>query len=130
MQTVLIIDTDLGFVFWLGGVLDDGGYRAIPARDVSDAISLVDQFKLEIDVLIVNLTLQKSAPFVEYLRRLNVKVIALTEDEEAPLPTHVDASRQRPSTVEESTGLEWLDLVKSVLDGARLKRALGSSGIV
>ena len=116
MKTVLIIDTDLGFVFWLGRTLDNGGYRTIPARDVADAMSLIEQFKLEVDLLIVNPTLQGSTPFIEQLRRSNVKVIAVIADEGLPLPMQVDASRKRPSKIDEKARLEWLDLVASVID--------------
>jgi len=119
MKTVLIIDTDLGFVFWLGTVLDACGYQAIPAKDVPNAIALIDQFTLEIDLLIVNPTLEGSTALIEHLRRLNVKVIALIADGESPLPTQVDASRQRPSKLDENTSLEWLDLIETCSDSSR-----------
>ena len=32
MVTVLIIDNDLGFIFWLGQILNDVGYAALPAK--------------------------------------------------------------------------------------------------
>ena len=53
-KTILITDRDLGFVFWLGQLLDDAGYQALPARSSVDAIALQNQFHLKIDLLILN----------------------------------------------------------------------------
>jgi DNA-binding NtrC family response regulator len=116
VKTILIIDTDVGFVFWLGRTLDDGGYQTIPAKDVPSAIAMIDQFKLEVDLLIVNANLQGSTAFIEQLRRSNVKVIALIADEDSPLPMQVDASRKRPSNIDEKTRLDWIDFIESVVD--------------
>ena len=69
MKTVLIIENDLGWVFWLGQALDEIGYQALPAKDVADAISLLRELKSNIDVLIVNPTLKGVVPFIERLRR-------------------------------------------------------------
>jgi hypothetical protein len=54
MQTdVLIIDSDLGFVFWLGHAFDEAGYRAFPARNVSDAMTLARELDIEPGLVIM-----------------------------------------------------------------------------
>jgi hypothetical protein len=43
-KTVLIVDEDLGFVFWLGRLLTETGYQAWPARSgVEAAIQAPDE---------------------------------------------------------------------------------------
>ena len=32
--SILLIDSDLGLLFWLGRILDHAGYQAFPARSV------------------------------------------------------------------------------------------------
>src|SRR5882724_4454329 len=53
-RSVLIVDRDLGFVFWLGRALDDAGYQALPAKGIGDATELLGHMNLEIDLLIVS----------------------------------------------------------------------------
>jgi hypothetical protein len=37
MVTVLIIDNDLGFMFWLGQILSEAGYAVLPAKSAPEA---------------------------------------------------------------------------------------------
>src|SRR5579862_1947430 len=58
LKTVLILDDDLRFGFWLGHLLDAATvYSALPARSVPDATLLVRQLNLKVDVLVINLAL-------------------------------------------------------------------------
>ena len=41
MRSILIVDSDLGFVFWLGRALHDAGYEALPAKDVPEATAII-----------------------------------------------------------------------------------------
>ena len=129
MRTVLIVDWDLSFVFWLGTILDGAGYQAIPAKDIPNVISLVDQFKLEIDLLIVNPSLSEAVSWIDSLRqsRKSMKVIGVVEDSEAPHPTGVDASKPRPSRFDQRTRSEWLHLIRTLLDCPVPKLAGGFS---
>jgi len=68
METILLIDDDLAFVFWLGRILDGAGYAAYPAKDVEDARSLVAQCGLPVDLLIINSATAGLAAFVRDLR--------------------------------------------------------------
>ena len=77
MDTVLIVDGDLGFVFWLGQKLNEIGHRAWPAVTVSDAVALAK--RVNPDVLIINRALPDAAQFVESRRRFHehLRVFAL-----------------------------------------------------
>ena len=54
MATVLIINNDIGFTFWLGQTLNEAGYATLPARGVSDAVELLSEHKVQPDLLIIN----------------------------------------------------------------------------
>ena len=118
MQTILIVDNDLGFVFWLGQALRQGGYEVFPARAVADALTLISEFLLALDLLIINLSLPEAPKFVRALLRgrEHVKVIALTRETE-PSPEYYPLleavlPRDKISTVSRS---EYLRLVHDVL---------------
>jgi hypothetical protein len=128
MKTVLIVASDLGFTLWLGRVLENGCYVALPAKSVGDAVHLIDQFKLEIDVLIVNHALPGVDPFIEHLRRSqHSKVIALTDDPDDLIPPGVCATKNKPLRVDEHTGIEWLGFVEAVLSNGPQSRSIGFS---
>jgi hypothetical protein len=116
VRTIFIIEPDLGFILWLGRVLDNKGYRALPAKSVSDGAFLIDQFRPEIDVLIVNPSLPGVCAFIDRVRRSHgAKVIAVCEDTGAVIPEGVIATKTKGSAVDENADLEWLDLIKAVL---------------
>ena len=120
MKTILIIDADLGFVFWLGQALDRHGYQAVPAKTVSDAASLLGQFKTKVDLLIANPSLEGIATLVKRLRRSqrNLKVIAVSADPHSPGLEGADATKSKPSALEDISELDWLELVRSVFEDA------------
>lgn len=51
---VLIVNEDLGFVCWLGEVLAQAGYYPVPAINSQEAVRLVAELKLPIDVAIID----------------------------------------------------------------------------
>jgi DNA-binding response OmpR family regulator len=118
-KVVLIVDSDLGFVFWLGQALQRAKYVAVPARTCPDAISLVSELKIDPDLLIVNVALPDAAGLAESLRRSNprLKVIALVErgQESGALGGNV-ALKFKPAAWEDVSPLEWLGLPAALLD--------------
>ena len=119
MKTVLIVDRDLGFVFWLGRALDDAGYEAIPARGVPDAIQLLHELHAVVDLLIVDAALPGAADLVRSLRRSarTIRVMSLVESrDETPASTlRSDAVRPKPEHADEISRLEWVDAIGRVL---------------
>ena len=118
LRTVLILDDDLGFVFWLGHLLDTAGYSALPAKSVPDAAMLIMQLDLRVDVLLVNLALAGAADFIGALHRSqqDLKVIGVLNDpaETAHIP-RVNAVQLKNPTLSEAARLEWLECVALVL---------------
>ncbi len=119
VKTVLIVDDDLGFAFWLGQVLDRAGYETWPARSVTAAKSLMTEVRLAVDLLVITPSLPRALGFANSLGRCNAdfKVIAVYEDLSdgiKPFPK-ASAVHQKPQTIDTAAKLEWVQLVTGVL---------------
>ena len=129
MTNILIVDTDLGLVFWLGQILDAAGYETYPAKGVAEAVSLMSQLHLRIDALIIRPTLEGAQAFASELRnrqRGHLKAIALLADpnEETECPWFWDSSHVKPELPDQEARGSFLTLVRGVLspDGAVTRR--------
>ena len=82
--TVLILDRELGFAFWLGQTLDLSGYNAFPARSCEDAAELLKHLKTSIDLLVLGSASANAVVFADSLRRSQgkLKVLAAVGDGE------------------------------------------------
>ena len=69
VATILILDDDLGFAFWLGQTLCAPNCETLPAKNVPEAAALIGQFKLTIDLVIMNPAVPGAADFTRGLRR-------------------------------------------------------------
>lgn len=119
VATVLIIDDDVGFAFWLGQALDEAGYKALPAKGVSDAVDLLSEYKLEVDLLIINPALPGAVDLIPDLRRsqARLKVIASIEGAEQTFKVPgVDRSLLKPVGVDETVRLNWLVTIHDFLE--------------
>jgi CheY-like chemotaxis protein len=124
--TLLIVDDDLGFRFWLAKSLEPFGHSVIPADTVSQARHLLRQVKLSLDQLIINPSVKGAAEFAASLRRRHsqLKIVALITQEEKELPfadLHPDARRAKPDqnaletpAAESAAGLEWAKFVQDL----------------
>jgi DNA-binding response OmpR family regulator len=132
MKTVLIIDRDLGFVFWLGRVLADAGAQVLPAKDFSAAQALLNELKRDIDLLIVNPSLAGASNFVNALRRSwpDVKILAALgdHDQQTGQTPLADITARRPLQPDAAAATLWLRIVEQVLH--REGRADGEGGKV
>jgi len=119
MRAVLIIDPDLGFVFWLGRLLAGAGCQALPAKGFSEASALLDELHMRIDLLVVSSLLTGSAEFAETLRRShpNLKVLlVLDEKERSPGQfQNADAILRKPVQPDRIADALWLRIVEHVL---------------
>ena len=116
-DAVLLVDSDLGFVFWLGQTLQQGGYLALPARNLLEAVKLIASLHFSVAVLIVDESLPDLPQFVSTIRleHKGVKIILLIEGDDASLRLDVDARSRRPDPVDENSAQEWLRLIRRVL---------------
>lgn len=118
LKTVLIVDGDLGFAFWLGHLLDAAGYLAMPAKSVSDAAKLVVQLNLAVDALVINLAVPGSVDFIATSQRSNsdLRVVGVLNDsvEVANVP-RVHAIHFKGTVLDEQAKADWLHCVQGVL---------------
>ena len=97
--SILLIDSDLGLLFWLGRILDHAGYQAFPARSVPDAVALLRELHLTVGVLILNCSLPEAEDLVPTLRRSYrfLKVICLNGDRHHRCISGTDAVCRKPA---------------------------------
>jgi len=117
VKSVLIVDEDLGFVFWLGRLLNDAGFQVWPARSSADAAELLRELNTDIDLLIINPNSRGAQDFIEERRRAgSVKTIAIqTPDEETASLPGIDADLVKPRQPDELSEFEWVTLVRRLL---------------
>jgi hypothetical protein len=75
--TVLIVDQDLGFVWWLGEILHSGGCTVVPALNCQQAITLMKELRLNLDLIIVDPILRDVPSMIETITatRHEVKIV-------------------------------------------------------
>jgi hypothetical protein len=114
---VLLIDSDLGFVFWLGQTLAEVGYEAIPAKSIPDALKLVAELQLPVALLILRDSLPGAADLIAILQyaQKDLKVILTVEDGDAPKRLNADAQYRRPHQINENSKMGWLQVIQKVL---------------
>ena len=105
-------------MFWLGHLLDNASYMALPAKSVPDAAQLVRQLNLTVDVLVINVALPGGVSFIADLRKANcdIRMIGVLNDsvEIANIPK-VNAVHFKGSTLDETAKIDWLECVREVL---------------
>jgi len=116
--TVLLVDSDLGFVFWLGHALDSAGYTAVPAQCTKAARELIQKHRIPVDILVIDPLLPDAFPFIFQLRqsqRSVAVVAAIAEDwEELPPMTEVDAVIRKPRRLTLMAAVQWINLIQDL----------------
>jgi hypothetical protein len=118
VKNLILVDCDLGFVFWLGRALDKAGYETFPARSIRDAIKLVTELRLSVWMVILNPSLAGASEFIANLRPS--KVIALVERGDPVSIPGVHCEIPRPYGIDEHNKDEFL---------AAVRRLLGPTGL-
>jgi hypothetical protein len=118
VKTILLVDSDLGFLYWLGCTLCAAGYMALPAKNSQNANDLLCRLNVGIQLLVVNSSMRGARAFAEAMRRSqsHLKVIALIGGGEGPSPGFpgADASQHKRSCLGEFSETEWLETIESV----------------
>ena len=79
---IIVLDSDLGFVFWLAHTLVANGYSAFPATSVPEALMLIQELQGEsVDLVIANPVLPGVSELLDGLRTWQVspKFIAIED---------------------------------------------------
>jgi CheY-like chemotaxis protein len=118
MKAILIVDDDLGFVFWLGILLADGGYAALPAKGTREAVQLLESLDLSVAVLVINPALPGAEGFITSLRASQTHLPIIRVVEPACLATQsaiVGLVLSKPSGADEKAKLSWLRSIQFLL---------------
>jgi hypothetical protein len=116
--TVLIVDSDLGLVMWLGQIFTDAGCHAIPALNCTQAVSLMRTVNVPLDLVAVNTGLTEIASMLRTLRHAhrNLKVIAIGDIDAVTAGTiRPQAMLPKPRGWEPLSREDWVGLVKKIL---------------
>jgi hypothetical protein len=118
-QTLLIVDSDVGFLWWLGEIFTEVGYQALPALNCSQALAAVKKFHLQIDLLVVNPALTGVGRLLASLERSgrDLKIVLIRE---GPIGLkypgfRYDATLTRPSGWEPVSRPDWLRKLRNLL---------------
>lgn len=120
MQTLLIVDDDLAFVFWLGSGLEAHGLQAIPAKNATAARALLGRIEYPLKAAVVNAALPGTARLVKDLRRRQpgIRVISLGGGEQTALPG-ADLVLGRPADLDNVAKAEWVRAILSQVHEVR-----------
>ena len=115
--TVLILDQDLGFVLWLGEIFKEAGCQVVPALNWAQAVSIVEEFNLTVDVVVMN----PGLPWVQQvLSTLGTqgwmpKIVVLSDEKGNAVTLHADANLKRPTPSQPISRHEMLKQVQEIL---------------
>jgi hypothetical protein len=115
---VLIVESDLGFLFWLGRIFTDAGSRVIPGFDCGQAISMVRDLRVRLAIVVVNPELSGATWMIQALRQTqgHFKIVILVTDglvEESPIRAQAKLVRPRPG--EMASYDDWIGRVVKIL---------------
>jgi DNA-binding response OmpR family regulator len=97
-RTILIVDSNLAFVFQLGRTLEAAGHKVLPARGASDAKALLSELHLPVDLVVIHRDTPNARCLLEELRcsQGQISVVDLCGDEQQHSRSHERlAYRQR-----------------------------------
>ena len=116
VKTIFIVNGDLGFVFWLGRLLNEAGYQVWPARNGDDAAALMQELGAELDLLVIDPGLPGASRFIELQRaRGDFRMIFVGRPEDfyrMPGSHTAPAKSSRPDGLSE---LEWITVVQNLM---------------
>ena len=115
--TILIVDEDVGFLWWLGELFNELGYRSFPALSCAQAISLVSTSFKSIDLLIIDPLLAGASQLIQVLSETRaVKVVLILGPEPYEIPgIQAAASVERPFGHAPVSRAEWRQKLQRLL---------------
>jgi DNA-binding NtrC family response regulator len=119
---VLIVDEDLGFVWWLGQIFSQAGCQVVPTLSSDQTVSLARDLNLKVDVIVVNPELSGISELIQTLSATRrPKIVAIRNHDSnvrVALPAH--ATLERPSGWGPVSEKEWLESVRRLVKEVKL----------
>jgi DNA-binding response OmpR family regulator len=117
VKTILVADTDLGFVAYLCVTLTKAGYLALPATNADSVDPLLTDLNIShVDALVVNLDMRGGVELAKTLGRQHVKIIAIEGARRSEFQAvKIAATLRRCEGPSEVIEREWLRHLREVL---------------
>jgi hypothetical protein len=114
---VLIVDEDLGFVWWLGQIFSQAGCQVVPTLSSDQTLSLARDLNLKVDVVVVNPELSGISELIQALSSTRrPKVVAIRDhDSNVRVALQAQATLERPSGWGPVSEKEWLGCVRRLV---------------
>jgi len=113
--TALIVDDDVGLMFWVVELFAKAGWNFVPALNCRQAVALAVMWDSHIDLIVVNPALKGIPEMVETLSRVHrPKVVVIRKpDVEPDIP--IDATIDRPDVRTSFSRAAWAERVRKIL---------------
>ena len=77
ISIVLIVDDELGFLWWLGETFVKAGYQVVPALSCREALSLLKTLDLGADLVLVDPKLSGASRMLRLLKQANPQLMII-----------------------------------------------------
>jgi len=125
--TVLIIDSDLAFAFWLGQALDLAGHNALPVRSTRAAYELIRDHRLSVDMVVINPMMPNALSCLADLRfrfpGLTVAVAIPEAGGELFAVPECEVASKKPLRLTREASLQWVALVQNLMASSYVREA-------
>lgn len=121
---VLIVDEDLGFVWWLSEMFSAAGCQVVPALNPAEIVSITRELDLTIDMLVVNEELAGISETIEALSQSQSPKIVAIRDHNSPRDhaAGAHATLERPSGFGQVSPQKWQAAVKKLVKEVQAAR--------
>lgn len=114
-RTALIVDVDVGLIFWLGDIFGKAGWNTLPALNCRQAASLAVMWDLHMDLIVVNAALSGIPAMVETLSRVHRPKVVIIRDPNVEANVPADGTIDRPDTGTSVSRAEWTKRLRRLL---------------
>jgi FixJ family two-component response regulator len=123
--TILIVDEDVGLVWWLGELFHEAGYQSIPALSSKQALALVRGDHKGVDLLVIDPRLWGASRLIKTLSRARPPKLVFTQGPgEVTIPAvRPVAVLERPDGWGPISRAEWRQTVQRILSRVGFRAA-------
>ena len=111
----LIVDDDVGLIFWVGEIFVRAGWNIVPALNCRQAVSLAVMWDSHINLILVNSGLGGISEMVETLSDLHRPKVVVIRDPNVEPEISADAIVDRPGMETPLARLEWAQRFQKLL---------------
>jgi len=117
VPTVLIVDEDIGFLWWLGEIFREIGFKCFPALNAADAVGIARTPAANVTLLVLDPHLPGAQLVLDAVARGSVPKIILLADQDSRNTSGfaADAVLLRPSKADSLSRSEWVMRIRKLL---------------